>query len=133
MRFTTWPVLPNAFIIFTAALLFLTPAANAQVDPTVLYETPWAGQVFYAGEQSAFTWFVDTGGHDLSNDTIQVFLQNADYNTAYQLTGDIPFLSPGSGPITFPPEAIPSTGYYIDLKYKNLYGLPSANFTIAYR
>ena len=62
MRFTTWPVLPNAFIIFTAALLFLTPAADAQVNPTIIYVTPQPGQVFYAGEQSAFTWYVSKRG-----------------------------------------------------------------------
>ena len=58
MRFTNWPALPNAFIIFTAALLFLTPAADAQITPTILYETPWQGQVFFAGEQSEVTWYV---------------------------------------------------------------------------
>ena len=63
MRFTTWPALPNAFIIFTAAFLFLTPAVDAQTTSVdIIWVTPQRGQRFDAGEQSAITWYVSKRG-----------------------------------------------------------------------
>ena len=63
MRFTTWPALPTAFIIFTAALLSLIPAANAQTVPfSVLWDSPNAGDLYIAGQESKIIWYVSKMG-----------------------------------------------------------------------
>ena len=71
MRFTTWPVLPNVFIIFTAILLSglsLTPAQAAHHAPpdvplvpvpvSIVWITPQKGQIFSPGQESEITWYV---------------------------------------------------------------------------
>jgi hypothetical protein len=37
-----------------------------------------------------------------------------------QLTEQIPILDDQSGPITYPPQAVPSTEYFISSKYRNI-------------
>ncbi|KAH9991353.1 hypothetical protein BJV77DRAFT_537874 [Russula vinacea] len=134
MRFTTWPALPTAFIIFTAALLSLIPAANAQTVPfSVLWDSPNAGDLYIAGQESKIMWDTDTGGNDLSDVTCQLWLHGP-YGIVYQLTEQIPILDDQSGPITYPPQAVPSTEYFISMVTKD-FGIIfySGNFTIAYQ
>ena len=59
MRFTNWPALTNALVIFTSTLSSLIPAANA-IGPVadVNFVTPQNGQTYFAGDESGITWYV---------------------------------------------------------------------------
>jgi hypothetical protein len=59
MRFSTWPALTNALVIFTITLSSLIPAASA-IGPVaeVNFVTPENGQTYVAGDMSGLTWYV---------------------------------------------------------------------------
>jgi hypothetical protein len=73
MRFTTWPALKSAFLIFTATLPSLiladnpniidNPAHNGQVPGVeISFLTPLSGSNYYPGENSVISWYVKNGG-----------------------------------------------------------------------
>jgi hypothetical protein len=55
MRFTTWSLVTNVFVISTVALLSLIPAANA-LEITI--GPPGAGDAHQPGERAIVAWYV---------------------------------------------------------------------------
>ena len=59
MRFTIWPALTNALVIFTITLSSLIPAASADNPVTdVNFVVPINGQTYVAGDMSGLIWYV---------------------------------------------------------------------------
>jgi hypothetical protein len=69
MRFTTWPALKNAFIIFTVTLPSLILADNPITNPAqvhgveIHFTNPTQGDnKYYPGEKDVITWYVSKKG-----------------------------------------------------------------------
>ena len=59
MRFTNWPALTNALVIFTVTLSSLILAANADGPVAdVNFYVPQNGATYYAGNMTGFSWYV---------------------------------------------------------------------------
>ena len=59
MRFTNWPALTNAFVIFTVTLSSLISAANASGPvAAVTFSVPETGTTYIAGTLTGISWYV---------------------------------------------------------------------------
>ncbi|KAH9991359.1 hypothetical protein BJV77DRAFT_1068335 [Russula vinacea] len=145
MRFTNWPALINALVIFTSTLSSLIPAANA-IGPVadVNFVTPQNGQTYFAGDESGITWnFIMNANFSqemLLGDVCNLYL--VDYNTKsrYALATGIPLLEDSDSPnanssvnpytIRYPPNSTIGYGYFILLESEDIGNWRSGIFSL---
>ncbi|KAH9991358.1 hypothetical protein BJV77DRAFT_1159565 [Russula vinacea] len=146
MRFTNWPALTDAFVIFTVTLSSLIPAANASGPvAAVTFSVPETGTTYIAGTLTGISWEYEMNPsfseEFLLGYACNISLVNSKFGTNYTLATGVTLLVSSAtnataliqpGVLRYPWNAKIGGGYSVSLESDLIGNWSSGVFSIAF-